>query len=69
MQKTKKNWLFSGGTKGADASAGIYTLVKTVKANGLVPMKYIKYILADMPESAFLNILNIWMIICYEIFW
>jgi len=34
---------------------GIYTLVGTAKANGLAPMKYLKYILADMPESAFLE--------------
>lgn len=37
------------------ASAGIYTLVETAKANGLAPMKYIKYILSDMPGSAFLE--------------
>ena len=51
----RKNWLFSGSPKGADASAGIYTLVETAKANGLAPMKYIKYILSDMPGSAFLE--------------
>ena len=51
----KKNWLFSGSPKGAEASAGIYTLVETAKANGLAPMKYIKYILSDMPGSAFLE--------------
>ena len=31
----RKNWLFSGSPKGADASAGIYTLIETAKANGL----------------------------------
>ena len=51
----RKNWLFAGSPKGATASAGIYTLVETAKANGLAPMKYIKYILADMPGSAFLE--------------
>ena len=51
----RKNWLFAGSPKGAVASAGIYTLVETAKANGLAPMKYIKYILADMPGSAFLE--------------
>ena len=29
--------------------------VETAKANGLSPMKYIKYILSDMPGSAFLE--------------
>lgn len=51
----RKNWLFSGSPKGAEASAGIYTLLETAKANGLAPMKYIKYILSDMPGSAFLE--------------
>lgn len=51
----RKNWLFSGSPQGAQASAGIYTLVETAKANGLSPMKYIKYILSDMPGSAFLE--------------
>lgn len=51
----RKNWLFSGSPKGAEASAGIYTLVETAKANGFAPMKYIKYILSDMPGSAFLE--------------
>ena len=51
----RKNWLFAGSPKGATASAGIYTLIETAKANGLTPMKYIKYILSDMPGSAFLE--------------
>lgn len=51
----RKNWLFAGSPKGAAASAGIYTLVETAKANELAPMKYIKYILSDMPGSAFLE--------------
>ena len=51
----RKNWLFAGSPKGAAASAGIYTLVETAKANGLAPMKYLKYILADMPGSTFLE--------------
>ena len=51
----RKNWLFAGSPKGAAASAGIYTLVETAKANGLAPMKYLKYILSDMPGSRFLE--------------
>ena len=51
----RKNWLFSGSPKGAEASAGIYTLIETAKANGLNPNKYIKYILGDIPGTAFLE--------------
>ncbi len=49
----RKNWLFSGSPKGAEASAGIYTLIETAKANGLNPRKYIQFILGDIPGSAF----------------
>ena len=31
----RKNWLFAGSPKGAAASAGIYTLLETARANGL----------------------------------
>ena len=31
----RKNWLFADTPKGADASAAIYSLVETAKANGL----------------------------------
>ena len=51
----QRNGLFAGSRKGAEASAGIYTLVETAKVNGFAPMKYIKYILVDMPGSAFIE--------------
>ncbi len=49
----RKNWLFSGSPRGAEASAGIYTLIETAKENGLDLMKYIQFILEDMPGTAF----------------
>lgn len=49
----RKNWLFSGSPKGAEASAGVYTLIETAKANGLNPRKYIQYILSDIPGVPF----------------
>lgn len=51
----RKNWLFSGSPAGAKASAAIYTLVETAKANHLNAQKYIEFILKDMPGSAFLQ--------------
>ena len=47
--------MFSGSPKGAEASAGIYTLIETAKANGLNPWKYVQYILGDIPGSAFMQ--------------
>lgn len=51
----RKNWLFSGSPKGATASAGIYTLIETAKANSINPLKYIQFILSDIPGSAFME--------------
>ena len=50
--------MFSGSPKGAEASAGIYTLIETAKANGLNPWKYVQYILGDIPGSAFMQYLE-----------
>ena len=55
LQLPEKIGLFSGSPKGAKASAGIYTLIKTAKANGLSPIKYIQFILGDIPGTLFLE--------------
>lgn len=49
----RKNWLFSDSPKGAAASAAIYSLVETAKANGLDPEKYLAYVLTNMPDKTF----------------
>jgi transposase len=49
----RKNWLFSGSPNGAAASAAIYSLVETAKANGLNPYQYLKFILEDLPGLPF----------------
>lgn len=49
------------------ASAGIYTLIETGKANDINPNKYIHFILSDILGSAFLNFQNIWKTTCLGI--
>ena len=49
----RKNWLFSDSPRGAKASATIYSLVETSKANGLDPEKYLRYVLSEMPGKNF----------------
>ena len=41
----RKNWLFCDTVEGAKASAIIYSLVETAKANDLDPSKYLHYLL------------------------
>ena len=45
----RKNWLFAGTPGGAEASATIYSLVETAKANSLEPYKYLRYLFEKLP--------------------
>ena len=45
----RKNWLFSGSPRGADASAAIYSIIETAKANNLEPYRYLRYLFAKLP--------------------
>ncbi len=47
----RKNWLFAGSPKGAEASACVYSLVETAKANNLDPFLYLRTLLEDIPGS------------------
>ncbi len=47
----RKNWLFSSTPEGAHASAAIYSLIETAKANGLDPYWYLKYLFEHVPEA------------------
>ncbi len=40
----RKNWLFSGTPAGAKASASLYSLIETAKANKLEPYAYLRYL-------------------------
>lgn len=45
----RKNWLFSGTPKGAEASALLYSLIETAKANGCEPYSYLRHIFDQLP--------------------
>lgn len=45
----RKNWLFNDTAKGAHASALIYSLVETAKANGQEPYAWLRYVLERLP--------------------
>lgn len=51
----RKNWLFADTPKGADASATVYSLVETAKANGLNVYTYLQYLLIYMPDADWRN--------------
>ena len=45
----RKNWLFADTQKGASASAAIYSIIETAKANGLNVYTYLEFLLMYMP--------------------
>jgi transposase len=47
-----KNWLFSYTPKGAMASAQLYSLVETAKANDLEPYAWLRHALERLPTAA-----------------
>lgn len=44
-----KNRIFAGSPRGADASAFVYSLIETAKANGLEPKGYLKELFERYP--------------------
>ena len=51
----RKNWLFADTPKGATASAAIYSIIETAKANGLNVYTYLEYLLLYMPDTDWQN--------------
>ena len=46
----RKNWMFSNTARGATASAELYSVIETAKANGIEPLKYIQALLEELPK-------------------
>jgi len=49
VRHKRKGWLFSGSPHGAEASATLYTLVETAKANGHEPRAYLNHLFEQFP--------------------
>ena len=48
----RKNWLFSDTSKGATASAQLYSLVEIAKANGQEPYAWLRHALERLPTAS-----------------
>ena len=46
----RKNWMFSNTSRGATASAELYSIIETAKANGIEPLKYFQRLLEELPK-------------------
>ena len=47
----RRNWLFADTVAGANASANLYSLVETCKANGIDPYVYLVSLLRNLPAA------------------
>lgn len=47
----RKNWILSGSPKGARASAAMYTLIETAKANQWEPFAYLRFLFDHLPKA------------------
>jgi transposase len=47
----RKNWVISGGPRGAFASAILYSFIETAKLCGLDPYYYLRYVLTKLPMT------------------
>ncbi len=46
----RKNWLFADTMAGARASANLYGLIETAKANRIEPNRYLAYLFERLPK-------------------
>ncbi|MBL3601827.1 MAG: IS66 family transposase [gamma proteobacterium endosymbiont of Lamellibrachia anaximandri] len=47
----RRNWLFADTPKGATASANLYSLIETAKANGIEPYHYLRHVFSALPGA------------------
>jgi transposase len=47
----RNNWKFADSQAGAHASARLYSIVQTAKANGLDPYAYLKHVFTELPKA------------------
>jgi len=55
----RRSWLFVDSRIGATASANLYSLVMTCRANGIEPYAYLNHLLEELPKAATLDQLEI----------
>ena len=47
----RTNWLFIASAKGVKASANLYSLIESAKANGLEPYAYLRHLFTELPKA------------------
>ena len=47
----RKNWLFCNTVAGANASANLYSLIETAKANSIEPYAHLRRVFTTLPQA------------------
>ena len=47
----RRNWLFADTPAGATASANLYSLIETAKANHIEPYAYLRHVFTELPKA------------------
>jgi transposase len=47
----RKNWMFADTVRGAEASANLYSLIETAKANDIEPWAYLLHLFNELPKA------------------
>ena len=47
----RKNWLFANSVRGANASAILYSLIESAKANEIDPYRYLRHLFTALPRA------------------
>ncbi len=47
----RKNYLFCDTVRGANASANLYSLIETAKANNIEPYQYLRRVFTELPNA------------------
>jgi len=50
-----KNYLFCDSVAGTKATANLYSLIETAKANGIEPYRYLRYVYTELPKATSLE--------------
>jgi len=48
----RRNWLFADTPNGAHASAHLYSIIETAKANGHEPYRYLRHLFTELPKAS-----------------
>ena len=56
-----KNWLFSRTSEEAEASALLYSLIESAKANSLEPYAYLRHVFKKVPMAVTIEDVEAWL--------